>query len=175
MNACSLHTPVPWFAVLLLISSLSVLYAQESTNDPFLDAMLKDSSPAPATETVTTAPEQEKPTSTPVQQTSDQPVGVQSHLINTSTDTQLIDQTAVMRELGESTGLGIFNDATAYEGKTVTGVSIRYISGKQTVPDQRLLDVIQTAPGTKYVSSRVNDDLERLLEKGWLEIMRGWQ
>ena len=71
-----------------------------------------------------------------------------------------------MHELGASTGLGLFGGSENYDGRTVTSVKIEYISGKRTVPDQRLLDVIQTAPGTKYTASRINDDLERLLQKG---------
>lgn len=71
-----------------------------------------------------------------------------------------------MRELGASTGLGLFGGNANYEGYPVKSVNIRYLSGKRTIPDQRLLDVIQTAPGTKYSSSRINDDLERLLDKG---------
>ena len=171
MNACLLHTSVSLIAAPLLVISSSNIYAQGDTNDPFLDAMLHDSAPTPVTETVTTAPDQAIKEEKPAATQTDQPDNAQhavptGRLIKTSTDTKLIGQEAVMRELGEATGLGIFNDATAYEGKKVTGVSIRYTKGKRTVPDQRLLDIIQTSPGSKYMSSRVNDDLERLLEKG---------
>lgn len=71
-----------------------------------------------------------------------------------------------MRELGAATGLGLFGSSMDYEGKIVKNVKIHYISGQRTVPDQRLLDIIQTAPGTKYSTSRINDDLQRLLQKG---------
>ncbi len=171
MKASFPHTSALWFAEPILAISLSILCAQETSNDPFLDAMLKDSVPTPATETVTTAPEQVQSSQQPAAPKEPAHEGAQreemhNRLINTSRDTKLIDQASVQRELGEATGLGIFNDATAYDGRTVTGVSIRYMTGRRTVPDQRLLDVIQTAPGSKYMASRVNDDLERLLEKG---------
>ncbi len=170
MNACFLHTRGRLLAAPLLLVTTLFLDAQEPTNDPFLDAMLNDSkADSNVTETAspelpqlaqpaTDASELSKPGQTPPAQ----PRG----LIKTSTDTQLIDNEAAFRELGEATGLGIFSDAMEHEGKKVTGVSIRYLSGHPTVPEQRLLDVIQTEPGSKYSSSRVNDDLERLLQKG---------
>ena len=166
-----MHTPASLIATPLLAISLSTLYAQGDTNDPFLDAMLHDNASARTTEAVTTAPDQAKgeekaAESQTAQQDRAQRANTPGRLIKTSTDTKLIGQEAAMRELGEATGLGIFTDATAYEGRRVTGVSIRYTHGQRTVPDQRLLDVIQTSVGSKYMSSRVNDDLERLLEKG---------
>ncbi len=167
MNPSTLHTPSPWLAVFLLAIGFSVLPAQESADDPFLDAMLDQDGSTPTEEAIPVASDPDvKPDTTPAQQVPAQSEGMSGRLINTSVDTQLLDQNRVMHELGEATGLGILSDSTAYEGKTVTGVSIRYMSGKPTVPDQRLLDVIQTAPGSKYRASRVNDDLERLLEKG---------
>lgn len=174
MKASTLLTPAQILAVPMLVAAALTSHAQEATNDPFLDAMLKDNT-VPSTETVTTAPAEGQQSS---QQGGDSTVkksegvpqqqNVQpgSRLINTAAETKLIDQEAIVRELGESTGLGIFSNAGDYEGKTVTNVSIRYISGKPTVPNQRLLDVIQTSAGSKYMSSRVNDDLERLIQKG---------
>lgn len=167
-------------AVLCLAFSLSsYVYAQESTGDAFLDAMLSDtktSTNATAEEkTAEEKPVDEKPQpssqATQTEQQSKESIeqvaaDVRPLLIDTSRDTKLVDNDVVMRELGASTGLGLFGNTENYDGKTVSSVKIRYISGKRTVPDQRLLDVIQTAPGTKYSSSRINDDLERLLQKG---------
>ncbi len=170
MNACPLHTHAQLLTFLSLPLLILPLHAQESTDDPFLDAMLNDSKTDSST-TVTTAPVSSQTAQSdtnssaalaPQQSSPVRPSG----LIKTSTDTQLIDNEMAMRELGEATGLGIFNDATVYEGKRVTGVNIRYLSGHPTVPERRLLDVIQTAPGSKYSTARVNDDLERLLQKG---------
>lgn len=93
----------------------------------------------------------------------------QTRLIDTSHDTRLVDDAEVMRELGASTGLGLFGGNVNYDGQTVRSVNIRYVKGKRTVPDQRLLDVIQTAPGTKYSSTRINDDLERLIKRGLVD------
>ncbi len=174
MKASILPTPAELLVVPLLIAVALTVCAQEATNDPFLDAMLKDSS-TPSTETVTTAPPEEQKSAPeqaesaeqkPDQAAQQQNATPASRLINTAAETKLIDQESITRELGASTGLGLFGDAAAYEGKTVTDVSIRYVSGKPTVPNQRLLDVIQTDPGSKYMSSRVNDDLERLIQKG---------
>ena len=112
----------------------------------------------PAKPAVEEAPAPETPVDTP-----------KPHLIKTSQDTQLVDENVVIKELGASTGLGLFGGNANYDGMTVQDVSIRYISGKRTVPDQRLLDVIQTAKGTKYSTTRINDDLERLLKKGLVD------
>ena len=168
MNVCSSHWPtrlaLPCLAVAL---SSQVMGA---TNDPFLDAMLGDSaslSSTPAAETPReTPPAQPAPAPAPQAQPQQAPPQIQPQLIDTAHDTRLVDDAEVMRELGSSTGLGLFGGNVDYEGKVVNSVQIRYLSGSRTVPDQRLLDVIQTAPGTKYSSSRINDDLERLLSKG---------
>ena len=115
--------------------------------------------PAPQAEQAA-APEQ-----APAQEETAVPVS-HSQLIDTSRDTSLVDDEEVMRELGASTGLGLFGGNENYDGKKVSSVRIVYLDGQRTVPDQRLLDVIQTAPGTKYSVSRINDDLERLINKG---------
>ena len=153
-------------------------YAQEPTGDAFLDAMLSETtssatstSVAQPSDTQETAekpapqPEQAAPATKEEEPPATQPA-VRPQLIDTSRDTSLVDNDEVMRELGASTGLGLFGGNESYDGKTVSAVKIDYINGNRTVPDQRLLDVIQTAPGTKYSSSRINDDLERLIQKG---------
>ena len=152
------------------------LKGQDSTDDPFLKAMLEETTSSSATSTpVRSEPQQVTPTGQQAEPTATQQgqpapatpeTAVTPRLINTAQDTHVLGDEAISRELGASTGLGILGAPENYDGRTVTGVDIRYIKGKKTVPDQRLLDVIQTAPGSKYSSSRINDDLERLLEKG---------
>ena len=127
--------------------------------------MVKDSTaPTPAAQ----------PAETPATEQAAEPAqpqtpAIQPQLINTSHDTTLVDSAETMRELGAATGLGLFGGSANYEGRTVNSVRIHYVSGNRTVPDQRLLDVIQTAPGSKYSTSRINDDLERLLQKGLVD------
>ena len=154
-----------------VVAALSLhAFAHGVTGDPFLDAMLSENSsaaPAPVQQPTEAPVQQEEPKPQEPKQAEAAPVKPQ--LIDTSRDTQLVDDKVVVRELGASTGLGLFGGNANYDGMTVKSVKIRYVAGKRTVPDQRLLDVIQTAPGTKYSSSRINDDLERLLRKGLVD------
>lgn len=145
----------------------SSLLAQGVTGDPFLDAMLSET-PSPMTATPTQEPQKtnaEERADTQEQHEEN----IKPRLIDTSNDTRLINETDVMKELGDSTGLGLMSGGGNYDGLPVKSVNIRYISGKATVPNQRLLDVIQTAPGTKYSTTRINDDLERLLQRGLVD------
>ena len=64
---------------------------------------------------------------------------------------------------------GIFSDEMSYNGQRVADVDIRYISGKGVLPESRLMDAIQTRPGTKYSDETVNDDLSRLIERGLVD------
>ena len=158
----------------LAFSTSSLIFAQEPTGDAFLDAMLSETTPATTTTTVAQpAATEEKTAETPAasqtEQIAETPANepaARPQLIDTSRDTSLVDNEVVMRELGASTGLGLFGGNENYDGKTVSSVKIDYIDGKRTVPDQRLLDVIQTAPGSKYSAARINDDLARLIPKG---------
>ena len=177
---CTRSFQRPALAVLLCLafSTSSFIYAQQSTGDAFLDAMLGDATSSSVTSTPvsqpTAAAEPEKPAEpsapaeAPKAEQAEAPAtpAVRPQLIDTSRDTSLVDNEEVMRELGANTGLGLFGGSENYEGKTVSKVRIEYIDGTRTVPDQRLLDVIQTAAGSKYSSSRINDDLERLIQKG---------
>lgn len=134
--------------------------------------MLGDSSASTSTTVAQPEAPKSEPDTAPAAESAAEPTpapaapAVRPQLIDTSRDTALVDNDQVMRELGASTGLGLFGGSENYDGKPVTSVRVEYIDGKQTVPNQRLLDVIQTAPGTKYSSSRINDDLERLIDKG---------
>lgn len=166
MNARTMHRAAK-FAAIAMSVSLPV-QAQETTGDPFLDAMLGEqaaqttdgnsaagqTAPEPAAQE---QPVQPEPSVKPVEP-------VETYYVSRSEDTKLVSEAEVLRELGPDTGL--FGNDGAYDGKTVRAVRIRYVSGKATVPDQRLLDVIQTQAGSKYSTMRVNDDLERIIERG---------
>ncbi len=170
MNASLLHPRSVLALVMVVAAATPSLTGQDTTDDPFLKAMLDEATSESATSTIKQPLPQQTTTSpqavegTENQQTTS--TTAKPQLINTAQDTQLLKDDTIVRELGASTGLGILGNTENYEGRTVTAVNIRYTRGKQTVPDQRLLDVIQTAPGSKYSSSRINDDLERLLQKG---------
>lgn len=184
MNVCQLRV-YSGLALLPAALLLSFSSAQEATRDPFLEAMLQDTANQAGVSTDTTP---SGTTSLQVRQgeTGDQTPGTetaptarkdatqaqpaqpapQTHLINRAQDTHMIDDSTVLRELGEQTGLGIMGQQENFDGRKVSSVNIRYEKGKPSVPNQRLLDVIQTAPGGTYSTQRVNDDLERLLQKG---------
>lgn len=140
--------------------------AQESTGDPFLDAMLSDQQAAAEEEVKTATPEPSTPAAMEETETA-QPVA-EARLTRPTDDMVGVISAEVMeREFGDSTA--VFANDHVYDGKTVKAVRIRYISGKAVLPDQRLLDVVQTAPGTKYSSVRVNEDLERLIKNGLID------
>ncbi len=154
--------PPRWSAVLaaLALTVAQPAFAQESTGDPFMDAMLQDEQQA-AEEArkaaPTPEPDEKKEAATP------QPSLPQTKLVSAADQTTLVDESVIKRELGENTGL--FSQEEDYEGKRITAVDIRY-SNSRTVPDKRLYDVIQTRAGSEYSSLRVNSDLERLIERG---------
>ncbi len=164
MNARTLH----WTASLAAIAmSISLpVNAQGSTGDPFLDAMMSEQKAETATPAPTPSP---APAAAPqlapaAEAAEDAPKAVETHYVSQTADTKLVSSDEVMRELGPTTGL--FGNDGSYEGKQVKAVRIRYTSGKRTVPDERLLDVIQTNVGSKYSTMRINDDLERLINRG---------
>lgn len=120
-----------------------------------------DVTPAPATPAAPAAPA--IPAAAPATE-APAPKPVETFYVSQAEDTKLVSSDEVMRELGPSTGL--FGNDGSYEGKKVKSVGVRYVSGKRTVPDERLLDVIQTKAGTKYSTMRINEDLERLINRG---------
>ena len=168
-----------WSATLaaLAMTITAPTLAQESTGDPFLDAMMKDqqaaSQPAAAApseddaflramasrEAEKSTKQEEKPAEQPAQP-------VQTRLVSAASDTRLLDDAEVTRELGPATGL--FQNDAAFDGKRVSGVEFRY-TGDKVLPDQRLLDVVQTRAGGEYSSVRVNADLERLIERSLVD------
>ena len=62
----------------------------------------------------------------------------------------------IMKELGPDTGL--LSGDQNYDGKTISGVFIRYAGKNQTVDRGRLLDMLATKRGGKYSSDQVNRD-----------------
>ncbi|MBR4108413.1 MAG: outer membrane protein assembly factor BamA [Akkermansia sp.] len=173
MNMPSLHWRMALTALACSLASPAV--AQESTGDPFLDAMMKDqqeqsaSTPKPAAQQP--APAEEDPFARMAaerkarqQKEAEQAAApIQTRLVSTTDETRLLDDAEVSRELGPATGL--FNNDAAFDGRKVTEVQFRY-TGERTVPDERLRDVVQTREGSTYSASRLNADLERLIERG---------
>ena len=154
----------------LVLSALAVTLAapavaQDAADDPFLKAMMQDEQKATeekveqAKETPQTAEQAEASV-----QASAKPATLEETSALAKHDsTPLLDNAAVMRELGPTTGL--FTNDAAFDGKTVTRVVFRYAGGSN-LPESRLRDVVQTRQGSRYVSTRVNADLERLITTG---------
>lgn len=144
-----------WSATLMALAMTISLpaQAQESTGDPFLDAMINDQQTAAEDAAEPTAPETTPQAAAPSAPT----------MIPTGT-TGLIDQAEMNRELGDNTAL--FSYGNLHDGKPVRSVAIRYVRGSRVIPDARLYDVIQTRAGQRYSTSVANDDLKRLIERG---------
>ena len=168
MNKPTMH----WSATLtaLALTLAAPAFGQESTGDPFLDAMMMDQQTA-----------QEEPAAAPQRKNAfDEEVArkkaaaaaeaqaapVETKLVSAASDTRLLDESDVVRELGPTTGL--FQNDASYDGKRVSGVQFKY-TGKKVLPDSRLLDVVQTRAGGVYSSARVNADLERLIERSLID------
>ena len=171
MNRPTKHWSATLAALALTIAAPA--YGQESTGDPFLDAMMKDQQTAqqetssvsqendPFLEAMTR--KEEKPAK------AEEPAPakpVETKLVSAASDTRLLDDAEVARELGPTTGL--FQSDAAFDGKRVAGVEFRY-TGDKVVPDRRLMDVVQTRAGSEYSSQRVNADLERLIERSLVD------
>ncbi len=167
MNKPKMH----WSAALtaLALTMAAPAYGQESTGDPFLDAMMMDQQAAK--EDVVPA---EKPQSNAFDEAAARtetaagkaPQQVETKLVSAASDTRLLDEADVLRELGPTTGL--FQNDASFDGKRVAGVELSY-TGDKVLPDQRLLDVVQTRAGSEYSSVRVNADLERLIERSLVD------
>ncbi|MBR2314009.1 MAG: outer membrane protein assembly factor BamA [Akkermansia sp.] len=166
MNKPTMH----WSAALtaLALSFAAPVYGQGTTGDPFLDAMMEDQQEAQQTTKAAAAeddvfarkPERKAPASV------EEAAPVQTRLVSAASDTRLLDEAEVVRELGPTTGL--FQNDAAFDGKTVAGVEFRY-TGEKVLPDRRLMDVVQTRAGGEYSSVRVNADLERLIERSLVD------
>ena len=171
MNRLTMHWSATLAALALTISAPA--YSQESTGDPFLDAMMKDQQSArqetsaasderdPFLEAMTRREEK------PVREEKPEPAKpVETRLVSAASDTRLLDDAEVSRELGPTTGL--FQSDASFDGKRVAGVEFRY-TGDRVLPDRRLMDVVQTRAGGEYSSQRVNADLERLIERSLID------
>ncbi len=152
--------------ITLAMTMAGTAVAQESTGDPFLDAMMSDqqSSTQESASVVEQKPEvKENRVATP------KPAPVQmprTQLVSMADETELLDESVVRRELGPASGL--FSSDSGFDGKRITSVSFDY-RGNRTVPDSRLFDIIRTRRGAKYDSSVVNEDLERLITQGMID------
>ncbi len=181
-------SPLHWSAVLAALSlSVSAPVTAETTGDPFLDAMMADQQAAAqetATQPSAAAADEDDPFLAAMKQdeskrkqqeaqtktaTDEQaaPAGPlpETHLVSLADETKLLDDSDVRRELGPDTGL--FHNDAAFDGKKVSSVRFRY-AGERTVPDKRLADIVQTRAGSTYSSTRVNADLERLVDRGMI-------
>ncbi|MDO4816860.1 MAG: outer membrane protein assembly factor BamA [Akkermansia sp.] len=139
--------------------------AQDAADDPFLQAMMQDEQKATEekVEQAKEAPQAAEQAEASVQAPA-RPVTLDDTRAMARRDaTPMLDNAAVMRELGPTTGL--FNNDAAFDGKTVTRVEFRY-AGHSNLPESRLRDVVQTRQGGRYLSTRVNADLERLITTG---------
>ncbi len=164
MNARTLSWSATLMALAMTVSMPA--RAQDSTGDPFLDAMLSDQQAAEEA--------QEKPpavgdSTTPpaVSEGDSSAPKVEARLTRPTDNLVGVSNDVMEREFGDSTA--VFANDHVYDGKTVKSVRIRYISGKAVLPEQRLLDVVQTRSGTKYSSVRVSEDLERLIKNGFID------
>lgn len=165
-----------WSATLtaLALTLAAPAFAQESTGDPFLDAMMKDQQAAQEQTSSTAAPaadpfmeviSRKKPQQAP-KPAAEPARPVETRLVSAASDTRLLDEDEVVRELGPATGL--FQNDAAFDGKLISGVEFRY-TGDRVLPDRRLMDVVQTRAGGKYSSVRINADLERLIERSLVD------
>ncbi len=166
-----------WSATLtaLALTIAAPAFAQESTGDPFLDAMMKDQQAAQEKTSAPAAPEQDpflqamRGKKTAARKAAEQAPAarpVETRLVSAASNTRLLDEDEVVRELGPTTGL--FQNDAAFDGKQVAGVEFSY-TGDKVLPDRRLMDVVQTRAGSEYSSVRVNADLERLIERGLVD------
>ena len=171
MNKPTLHWSATLTALALTIAAPA--FGQESTGDAFLDAMMKDQQAEQETTSSAAAPAADpfmdavstKKAAAPQPVAS--PAGpVETRLVSAASDTRLLDEAEVVRELGPATGL--FQHDSAFDGQRVAGVEFRY-TGNKVLPDRRLMDVVQTRAGGEYSSVRVNADLERLIERSLVD------
>lgn len=160
-----------WSATLatLAMTMAGAAMAQQSTGDPFLDAMMNDQQATSSTESapaesLLSTPKQEETTKTA--ETPAPQKMPETHLVSAADETELLDDSTVRRELGPTTGL--FSSDAGFDGRRISSVRFDY-RDKRTVPDSRLFDIIRTREGAKYDSAVVNEDLERLISQGMID------
>ena len=61
--------------------------------------------------------------------------------------------------------------AQDFEGKNITGVSVRY-RGAKTVDEARIRNLMSTKAGTKYRAERLDNDIKTLFESGLIDDVR---
>ncbi len=167
MNARTLSWSATLMALAMSISSSA--RAQESTGDPFLDAMLSDQQAAQEADEQGAESDSDAADKGAAEQDSAETAAarVESRLTKPTEDLLGVGNDVMEREFGDSTA--VFANDHVYDGKTVDSVHVRYISGKAVLPERRLLDVVQTRAGTKYSSMRISEDLERLIKNGFVD------
>ncbi|MCI7699018.1 MAG: outer membrane protein assembly factor BamA [Akkermansia sp.] len=171
-----MHTPTTQRVARLLALSLSVgctVCAQESTGDPFMDAMVEDQRKAEAARKQAAERQAQQDGAAPVtadptlnDQERQREADRETRLVNMADETRLVSEEEMKRELGE--GSGMFGGDEQLVGKTVNSVRLQFTTAERTVPAARIMDVIQTRAGSKYSPMRVNTDLERLIERGYV-------
>ena len=133
-----------------------VAFAQETTGDPLLDAILEEEkTQTMAADAAKAADAASAPKVDPRQ------VAVE---MAAKTDPRLQGRRQLEDALVSDTG--VLSNENVYDGRRISKVSVRYLDKTKTIPDQRLYDVISTRAGSNYSSSRVNSDLERLIDRG---------
>lgn len=155
-----------WKATLLALSLTVGLpaFAQQEEEDPFMSAMVEDQRRAEeqqAAERAAAKPEKPEPSN------SDPASAPTGRLTRPGAHVDPASDSDFERELLGSSG--VFSQEAQYEGQRISSVNIRYVSGKRVVPDSRLYDVIQTRSGSKYSGVVVNEDLQRLIERGLVD------
>ena len=151
----------------MLALSLTVglpAFAQQEEEDPFMSAMVEDQRRAVERKAAEQAADKDEPASKDDGVGPEAPVG---RLTRPGAHVDPASEKDVERELAGSSG--VFSQENQYEGQRVSSVNIRYVSGKRVIPDSRLYDVIQTRSGSKYSGMVVNEDLERLIERGLVD------
>ncbi len=174
MNARTLCWTASLMAVAMSVSA--PVMAQESTGDPFLDAMLSDQQAAEESEAQRSAasaslrgPAANQPAEESASAAATEAAAQASaaRLTRPGADMVGVSNEVMEREFGENTA--VFANEHVYDGKPVRSVGIRYISGRRVLPDNRLLDVVQTRAGSRYNATRINEDLERLIRNGLVD------
>ncbi len=132
-----------------LIASLTPMsMAQTETGDPFIDALLEEEAEKTKVEVVSNQSSAEgAETASP--QLYDPSLASMQHAQN-----QLAGNT------------GIFSNELVHEGKRISSVGVKFITARQHIPEQRLLNQISLKAGQPYSSTRANADLERLISEG---------
>jgi len=162
MNPARLRKNTIQLLLAMSLAFMPSLSAQEATGDAFLDAMLAEEKASAKIAEKSAIEAKSLSTINDAQSLQDarreQIKKAQQH------DPRAVQEREAQRQLsGDS---GIFSKEALYENRPVSAVKIRYTTGTRTVPDRRLLDLISTRKGMKYKASRVNSDLERLIESG---------